>query len=154
MLVAFLFLRCTPALDDDETDCIEVNGKMGFGATRLQLGTDGMLEWQREDMLYMMSEGVDNTVAVFSAREINEDNMREGKIFGHCTQRPYPLIAHHSKSFFCRNKNENVKLFWYSLIKTIRGQKRAKIRQKGLLKVPNWKKIIFQLRKNIFPTGK
>ena len=74
MLVAFLFLRCTPAIDDDETDCIEVNGKMGFGATRLQLGTDGMLEWQREDMLYMMSEGVDNTVAVFSAREINEDN--------------------------------------------------------------------------------
>ena len=67
---------------------------------------------------------------------------------------PSLLTAHRSKSFFCRNKNENVKLFWYSLIITIRGQKRAKMRQKGLLKVPNWKKIIFQLRKNIFPTGK
>ena len=58
------------------------------------------------------------------------------------------------KCFFCRSKDENVKLFWCSLIITIRGQKRAKMRQKGLLKVPNWKKIIFQLRKNIFPTGK
>ena len=36
---------------------------------------------------------------------------REGNIFGRCTQRPYPLIAHCSKCFFCRNKNENVKLF-------------------------------------------
>ena len=54
----------------------------------------------------------------------------------------------------CWSKDENVKLFWCSLIITIRGQKRAKIRQKGLLKVPNWKKIIFQLRKYIFPTGK
>ena len=52
--------------------------------------------------------------------------------------------------FLCLNKDENVKLFWYSLIITIRGQKRAKMRQKGLLKVPNWKKIIFQLRKYIF----
>ena len=58
------------------------------------------------------------------------------------------------KCFLCRNKDENVKLFWYSLIITIKGQKRAKMRQKGLLKVPSWKKIIFQLRKNIFPTGK
>ena len=56
--------------------------------------------------------------------------------------------------FLCLNTDENVKLFWYSLIITIRGQKRAKMRQKGLLKVPNWKKIIFQLRKYIFPTGK
>ena len=67
---------------------------------------------------------------------------------------PSLLTAHRSKSFFCRNKNENVKLFWYSLIITIRGQKRTKMRQKGVLKVPSWKKIIFQLRKNIFPTGK
>ena len=54
----------------------------------------------------------------------------------------------------CRSKDENVKLFWCSLIITIRGQKRVKMRQKELLKVPSWKKIIFQLRKNIFPTGK
>ena len=54
----------------------------------------------------------------------------------------------------CRSKDENVKLFWYLLIITIRGQKRAKMRQKGLQKVPSWKKIIFQLRKYIFPTGK
>ena len=72
MLVAILFLRCTP--DRDEDNCIEVNGKMGIAASRQQLGTDGTLEWQREDNVYMMSEGVDNTVAVFSAREINEDN--------------------------------------------------------------------------------
>ena len=81
-------------------------------------------------------------------------DLREGNIFGRCTQRPYPLIAHRSKCFFCRNKNENVKLFLCSLIITIRGQKREKMRQKGVLKVPSWKKIIFQLRKNIFPTGK
>ena len=70
-------------------------------------------------------------------------DLREGNIFGRCTQRPYPLIAHRSKCFFCRNKNENVKHFWCSLIIAIRGQKRTKTRQKGLLKVPNWKKIIF-----------
>jgi hypothetical protein len=55
---------------------------------------------------------------------------------------------------FCQDKNENVKHFWCLLIIAIRGQKRTKTRQNGLLKVPNWKKIIFQLRKNIFPTGK
>ena len=47
------------------------------------------------------------------------------------------LTAHRSKSFFCWNQDENVKLFWYLLIITIRGQKRTKMRQKGLLKVPN-----------------
>ena len=57
------------------------------------------------------------------------------------------------KCFLCRNTDENVKLFWYSLIITIRGQKRTKMRQKGVLKVPSWKKIIFQLRKNIFQQG-
>ena len=81
-------------------------------------------------------------------------DLRKGNIFGRCTQRPYPLIAHRSKCFFCQDKNENVKHFWCLLIIAIRGQKRTKTRQNGLLKVPNWKKIIFQLRKNIFPTGK
>ena len=54
----------------------------------------------------------------------------------------------------CRSKNENVKLFWYLLIITIRGQKRTKMHQKRVLKMLNWKKIISQLRKYIFPTGK
>ena len=54
----------------------------------------------------------------------------------------------------CRSKDENVKHFWCLLIITIRDQKRAKMRQNGVLKVPNWKKIIFQLRRYIFPTGK
>ena len=34
------------------------------------------------------------------------------------------------------------------------GQKGTKMRQIGVLKVPNWKKIIFQLGKYFFPTGK
>ena len=81
-------------------------------------------------------------------------DLRVGNSFGRCTQRPYSLIAHRSKCFFCQDKNENVKHFWYSLIIALKGQKRTKTRQNGLQKVPNWKKIIFQLRKNIFPTGK
>ena len=75
MLIAVLFLRCTPDSDDGVTDCVEMKGRMGFGGgSRLQLGTDGALEWQRDDNIYMMSEGIDNTIAVFSAREINENN--------------------------------------------------------------------------------
>ena len=34
------------------------------------------------------------------------------------------------------------------------GQKGTKMRQEGAQKVPNWKKIIFQLGKYFFPTGK
>ena len=74
ILLGVLFLRCTPESDELMPDCIEVNGKMGFSGSRLQLDADGTLEWQREDNVYMMSEGVDNTIAVFSAREINENN--------------------------------------------------------------------------------
>ena len=51
------------------------------------------------------------------------------------------------KCFFRLSKDENVKLFWYSLIITIRGQKRPKMRQKGLLKSA-------QLEKNNFSTEK
>ena len=50
-------------------------------------------------------------------------DLRKGNIFGRCTQRPYPLIAHRSKCFFCQNKNENVKHFWYSLIIALKGRK-------------------------------
>ena len=70
---------------------------------------------------------------------------------------PLLLIAHCSplKIMFLLSKRKwKRKTFLCSLIITKRGQKRAKMRQKGLLKVPSWKKIIFQLRKNIFPTGK
>ena len=74
MLIAVLFLRCTPSDDEDVLDYIEVQGKMGVGGSRLHLDIDGTLEWQREDKIYMMSEGIDNAIAVFTAREINENN--------------------------------------------------------------------------------
>ena len=31
MLIAVLFLRCTPDSDDGVTDCVEMKGRMGFG---------------------------------------------------------------------------------------------------------------------------
>ncbi len=74
MLSSVLFLQCTPSNDDVAADYIEVKGEMGVGRSRLHLDMDGTLEWQREDKIYMMSEGVDNTIAVFTAREINENN--------------------------------------------------------------------------------
>lgn len=74
MLIAVLFLQCTPCDDDEALNYIEVQGKMGVGGSRLHLDIDGTLEWQQEDKIYMMSEGIDNTIAVFNAREINENN--------------------------------------------------------------------------------
>lgn len=73
MLFVALFLRCTP--DDGFTNgMVEINGEIGDRSSRLQFGDDGGMEWDRDDKVYMMSEGVDNTIAVFTSREINENN--------------------------------------------------------------------------------
>ena len=73
MLLSIIFFQCKSDNEESTNNNIKIKGEMGMGSSKLDLGDQGKIEWRREDEIYMMSDGVDKTVAIFSVGEISED---------------------------------------------------------------------------------
>jgi hypothetical protein len=76
VLISFsiIFFQCKSGNEEVANNDIKIKGEMDLGSSRLDLGDHGKIEWCREDEIYMMSSGADNTIAVFSVSEISDDN--------------------------------------------------------------------------------
>ncbi len=74
MSLAIMFFQCKSGKEEVATKDIKIKGEMGLGSSRLDLDEQYNIKWNREDEVYMMSNGADNTIAVFSVSEMSEDN--------------------------------------------------------------------------------
>lgn len=95
MTLSFLFIQCTPENEEEIVECekIEIKGQISMDEKTI-ITPLGTLNWEEDDRIYMITNGVNGNIALFELQSISENivGLADFRCVFENASRPYQMI--------------------------------------------------------------